>query len=334
MKKEKEFRFSWRISVHVTILFVFMIVAVLTSACMLAGCGSSSAGSSASADTAAAAEETTEAYGWDDTAVAESAEDAVKDYGATDDAAYESCSQKLIKTVDMSVETTEFDELIAQLESKTEELGGYVESSETSGSSGSAAGRWSYLIIRIPADSLDEFVSLVGENANVTYTSESTEDVTLTYVDMESHLTALRTEQESLLAMLEQADSVESIIAIQSQLTEVRYEIESYESQLRVYDNRVNYSTVYLSIDEVERETSAAAVTFGESVKTKFSDNVYRIGQGFKNFAIGFLGALPFIIVVVVIMAVIFVVCRIVLRRREKKIKQLLEKSEEDENLK
>ncbi|MCD7864632.1 MAG: DUF4349 domain-containing protein [Clostridiales bacterium] len=363
MKKEKEFRFSWRTSVHVTNLFVFMIVAVLTSACMLAGCGSSSAGSSASADTAAVEEETAEVYGWDDTAVAESAEEAVKDYGATDDAAYEeyneeyddadtlisagssddtqvsesaaadeSCSQKLIKTVDMSVETTEFDELFAQLESKTEELGGYVESSETSGSSGSVAGRWSYLTIRIPADSLDEFVSLVGEKANVTYTSESTEDVTLTYVDMESHLTALRTEQESLLAMLEQADSVESIIAIQSQLTEVRYEIESYESQLRVYDNRVSYSTVYLSIDEVERETSAAAVTFGESVKTKFSDNVYRIGQGFKNFAIGFLGALPFIIVVVVIIAVIFVVCRIVLNRREQKMKQSLERLEENED--
>ncbi|MCD8133305.1 MAG: DUF4349 domain-containing protein [Clostridiales bacterium] len=260
--------------------------------------------------------------------VSSSSDTEVSESAAADD----SYSQKLIRTVDMTVETTEFDELIAQLESKTEELGGYIESSETGGSSGSTASRWSYLTIRIPADSLDEFVSLVGENANVTYTSESTEDVTLTYVDMESHLTALRTEQESLLAMLEQADSVESIIAIQSQLTEVRYEIESYESQLRVYDNRVSYSTVYLSIDEVERETSAAAVTFGESVRTRFSDNVYRIGQGFKNFAIGFLGALPFIIVVVVIIAVIFAVCRLVLNRREKKREQSFEELEADEN--
>ncbi|MCD7921281.1 MAG: DUF4349 domain-containing protein [Clostridiales bacterium] len=272
--------------------------------------------------------ETAEEYDDAGSSVSNAADTEVSESAAADD----SYSQKLIKTVDMTVETTEFDELIAQLESKTEELGGYIESSETGGSSGSAAGRWSYLTIRIPADSLDEFVSLVGENANVTYTSESTEDVTLTYVDMESHLTALRTEQESLLAMLEQADSVESIIAIQSQLTEVRYEIESYESQLRVYDNRVSYSTVYLSIDEVERETSAAAVTFGESVRTRFSDNVYRIGQGFKNFAIGFLGALPFIIVVVVIIAVIFAVCRLVLNRREKKMKQSLEKAETDEN--
>ncbi|MCD7981377.1 MAG: DUF4349 domain-containing protein [Clostridiales bacterium] len=292
----------------------------------------------AAGDTADNAATGDEVYDYDEAETAEKEyDDAGNFVGSSADteadesaAAESSDSQKLIKTVDMTVETTEFDELIAQLESKTEELGGYVESSETGGSSGSTAGRWSYLTIRIPADSLDEFVSLVGENANVTYTSESTEDVTLTYVDMESHLTALRTEQESLLAMMEQADSVESIIAIQSQLTEVRYEIESYESQLRVYDNRVNYSTVYLSIDEVERETSAAAVTFGESVRTRFSDNVYRVGQGFKNFAIGFLGALPFIIVVVVIAAILIVIGRFVLKRRKKRIEKLFENPEKD----
>ena len=88
----------------------------------------------------------------------------------------------------------------------------------------------------------------MSEEANVTYSSESTEDVTLAYTDMQSHVAALRTEQETLLSMLGQAQSMEDILAIQTQLTQVRYEIESYESQLRVYDNQVDYSTVYLDI--------------------------------------------------------------------------------------
>ena len=50
---------------------------------------------------------------------------------------------------------------------------------------------------------------------------------------------ALKAEQKSLMDMLEHADTVEAIITIQSRLTDVRYELESYESQLRVYDNRI-----------------------------------------------------------------------------------------------
>ena len=103
----------------------------------------------------------------------------------------------------------------------------------------------------------------------MTYSSESTEDVTLAYTDMQSHVAALRTEQETLLSMLGQAQSMEDILAIQTQLTQVRYEIESYESQLRVYDNQVDYSTVYLDIREVARETSAEGNSFGERVRTR-----------------------------------------------------------------
>ena len=68
------------------------------------------------------------------------------------------------------------------------------------------------------------------------------------YVDMQSHVKALRTEQNTLLELIEKADKLKDIIALQSQLTQVRYEIESYESQLRMYDNRVNYSTLNLTV--------------------------------------------------------------------------------------
>ena len=64
--------------------------------------------------------------------------------------------------------------------------------------------------------------------------------------------------------MMEQATSMKDILSIQSQITDVRYEIESYESQLRVYDNQVTYSTVYLDLYEVNRESSTTGTTFGE----------------------------------------------------------------------
>ena len=70
--------------------------------------------------------------------------------------------------------------------------------------------------------------------------------MTLQYVDTESRLYRVRTEQESLLRLMEQAEQLEDVIAVQGRLTEVNYEIQSYESRLRAMDNQVTYSTLYL----------------------------------------------------------------------------------------
>ncbi|MCD8218407.1 MAG: DUF4349 domain-containing protein [Clostridiales bacterium] len=314
----------------------------------LAGCGSSSADSGAT-DTVVTAdydetvtEDTVTEYDSDGSETADAelgyteeaySRDTVEEVSdASDSSGSDSYEQKLIRTVNIDLETTEFDDLITNLETRTEEMGGYVENSEVSSYSSEYTSRWASLTVRVPAASLDEFVTMVGENANVTHTTETTEDVTLTYVDLESHLTALRTEQESLLGMLEAAETTEDIIAIQSQLTEVRYEIESYESQLRVYDNKVDYSTLYLYIDEVERETAATGGTFWGSVGTKFKNNLYRVGQGFRNFAITFLGVLPITLIIVVPVVVIcFVVVNFLKCRKVRTGKKLQEQEENGE---
>lgn len=218
--------------------------------------------------------------------------------------------QKLIKTVNMSAETTEFDTLVADVRAKTESAGGYVENSDVGGDYGMDMTRYAYLVLRIPADKLDDFVGEVKNASNVRTFGESTEDVTLQYTDLDTHIKALREELDALFSMMEQATSMEDILAIQSQITEVRYEIENYESQLRVYDNQVIYSTVYLDLYEVNRESSAAGTTFGERVKIKFNDNLYQMGQGFQNFMVGLLGGLPILLPIVVICVAVIVVLR------------------------
>ena len=92
---------------------------------------------------------------------------------------------------------------------------------------------------RIPAKRLDEFVQRVGEQSNITNKEERVEDVTLQYVDLESRKKALATEQDRLLELLEKAESVEDIISIEARLSDVRYELESMESQLRTLNNQI-----------------------------------------------------------------------------------------------
>lgn len=225
--------------------------------------------------------------------------------------------QKLIKTVNMSAETTEFDTLVAEIRAKTESAGGYVENSDVGGDYGMDMTRYAYLVLRIPADKLDDFVGEIKDASNVRSFGESTEDVTLQYTDLDTHIKALREELDALFSMMEQATSMKDILSIQSQITDVRYEIESYESQLRVYDNQVTYSTVYLDLYEVSRERSTAGKTFGERVKAKFNDNLYQVGQGFQNFMVGLLGGLPILIPIVVICIVVIVVFRKFWKRRK-----------------
>ncbi len=116
--------------------------------------------------------------------------------------------------------------------------------------------------LRIPSDKLDEFIDVVETLGNVTYKNESVDDVTLRYVDVDSHKKALETEQERLLALLEKAENVEDIITIENRLSDVRYELENYEIQIRLLDNQIDYSTVYVDISEVSRVTDTGKQGF------------------------------------------------------------------------
>jgi len=222
--------------------------------------------------------------------------------GAMDTAGIESVaatSQKLIKTVDMSLETKEFDALISGITGKVAELGGYVEASEVS-NSGYYYGdtrRNAWMTLRIPAEKLEGFVQVVGEMGNVVSKSEQVQDVTLEYVDVESRKKALTTEQERLLVLLENAENIEDIIQIESRLSDIRYELQFYESRLRVMDNQVSYSTVSLNISEVERITEVQEKTFLEEVTYRLSNNFHNIGSDARGFAIWFLSSLPYLLI-------------------------------------
>jgi hypothetical protein len=242
-------------------------------------------------------------------------------------------NRKLIRTFDMNIETKEFDTVLSGIQSKVQQLGGYIEQSSLDGGSEyySNYNRYSNMTVRIPSDKLDGFIENVKDTANVTYISESTEDITLRYVDVESRKIALETERDRLLELLEKAETVEDIITIEGRLSEVRYKLESYASQLRTFDNQVDYSTVHISIREVDRETKVEPKTFWEEVTDEFGDSLYGIGRDCRNFAIWFLGTSPYLLIWAAVISAAVLVLRMVGKKRKLKntLKTMdLEKSE------
>lgn len=304
------------------------------------GCGSADKGAAAY-DTAAATGEygymedskaETEAPAEAQEAMPEMEETAVMEglSSANGSENVQATGRKLIKTVNLVMETKEFDTLLESLRQQVEDIGGYIENSSVQGNSyyNRSGNRYAWLTLRIPSHKLDGFVTIVGEMGNVISRNESVEDITLQYVDVESHKEALETEQERLMALLEQAESMEDIITIESRLSEVRYQLQSYGSTLRTYDNKVEYSTVSIDVNEVERESTVLEEkSFIEEVRYRLSDNFYAIGQGLRNFAIWFLSSLPYLLIWAVI---IFVIIKIVRKLLWKK--PLLGKRKKKEN--
>lgn len=312
-----------------TILAGFL--SCLMAAMLLTGCGSSSASKAetmGAGDFAVANTKAADVYNGD---MAETSYYDTEDAVAEEDAAYEEnteidvqdTNRKLIRNVDMNVETEEFDALLQNVQNRITSLGGYVENSEIYNGSGYYDGyssmRSANLTARIPAEKLDEFLSLVSEMSNVTRKNESVTDVTLQYVDMQSHKQALQAEQTRLLELMEQAESIEDIISLESRLSEVRYQIESMESQLRTFDNQVSYSTVELYIEEVETYTPIEEPGRLQKMTEGFVDSLQGVGNGFLDFCIGFVIALPYLLVWAIVIVIIVLIVRLLIKRGKKK---------------
>lgn len=251
--------------------------------------------------------------------------ESVAEDSASEEVTVQDTSRKLIRNVSMDVETEEFETLYAKVNEKTKAYGGYVESSQIYNNSiyyGDTL-RNASLTIRIPQDKLDDFLSNVAEISNVTSRSENVTDVTLQYVDMESHKKALEVEQERLLALLEQAESVEDIISIESRLSDVRYQIESMESQLRTIDNQVNYSTVNLYIDEVKKLTPVEEQDTWEKISSGFMNSLEDVGEGLSEFGVNVLIDLPYIVVFLIVLLILILVIKGIVRgHKRRKIKR------------
>lgn len=252
--------------------------------------------------------------------------------GSTDDVETmtQQTKRKLIRTVDMDVETVEFDSFMKFVEQRVKEYDGYVESSSINGNRYYYDNnRYANLTIRVPEEKLDSFLELIGESATVTYKYENAEDITLQYVDTQSRIKTLQVEQEKLFELLEKADTLDAIIMLENRMSEVRYQLENYTARLRVYDNQVSYSTVHLSISEVKRITATQEETFAEKLKNGFMDSVYDIQDGFLDFVIWLVSNSIYLL----FWAVVFIVAVFVVRKKVHKkrlMKQLKEIGKSD----
>ena len=231
-------------------------------------------------------------------------------------------ARKLIKNVSLSLETLEFDTFTQQLSDRIAAAGGYIENSSVDGGSYYSYRKYSRsasVTARIPAEYLEDFLNDISSISNIISRTENSRDVTLSYYDMESHVKALRSEYDTLLGILEKCTEVKDVISVQSRITEVLYQIESYQTQLNNYDNLVAYSTVSMTITEVEKETPTTDPTLGERISRGWGNTMEDISRDAQNFAVSFVANLPYIVIWAVVIVALILIIRALIRRQKKK---------------
>ena len=302
------------------------IIALLLAALMalaLAGCGASKNDTTASAG---AYYDQREDYLFDEPAEAPApmpteADEASNGVGGANNSVPDNApdmSEKIIYNAEVTLETTGFDDALERIAAMVRDMGGYMESTSVSGSNygaisrGSAGARSAYYTIRIPSARFAEFTGSLTDLGNVPYSRTYTRNVTREYYDTQSRLDAYKVQEKRLLEMLSVAETVEDMLAIQRELTDVQYEIDSLTGTLRYYDNQVGYSTVDMTVREVREYTPEPTITltYWERMSKGFRESLHDTARFFTEFFLWFVTSLPWLIPLGAIIVVIVVLIR------------------------
>lgn len=314
----------------------FIGIAIVSIALCLSGCGNS-AGSSVSYS-----EETYDQVG-NSYAAKEAAYDSYAEEAAVDAGGYmmegdvadtdneESAlraqdGQKIVYTGSLSIQTLEYDKSTASIRRKIREAGGFSEAESENDndynwyrrSTGPSSTRNLNITARIPSEKFESFMDSLQGDGKVMNRSMNAENISQVYANKETYKKALEKEQERLLAMMDKAVTIEDMIAVESRLSEVERQLNTYKTDLSAMDKDVQYSTIYISLEEVKRYSDETpTVTFPEKVKYAFEDAINSFTEFCEGIVLFIIRSFPFLILLAII---IVIVIRLIRKRQEKRI--------------
>lgn len=236
--------------------------------------------------------------------------------------------EKIIKNVSIAAQTKEYEKAIDGILSALAQYGGYEESLSSSGKSfysNDYYTRTARMTLRVPSENLEKFLGEVGSLINVTNQSSSQANVTSQYYDTKARLEVLESERLAYEEMLKMAKDVYEVLEIKDRLYKTIEEIEANKTQLNVYDNKVSFSTVTINLDEVREyvEVPTAKITFGERIANSFKQSWRNFADGFQNFTVWLVGAIPTLLVLAVIFGGIAVIIITTVKKAKKNKKKI-----------
>jgi major membrane immunogen (membrane-anchored lipoprotein) len=306
---------------------------VLLSAMLMTGCSSSGSASSSYND-GMVMETYAAAAGYDDyvnDSVNLSAD--IKETSAETD-------KKIIRNAVLDMQTKNLDETYGKLTAKLYEFGGSIFSEETDRNDYNAS---TNAVFTISPEYLDAFLDYAEECGTVSRKSISSEDITGQYIDVEVRLENKRRNLDKYYEMLEDANRMEEIIQIQSEINMITSDIESYEAQLQMWNKNIAESRINISVFEVEDPSKVEVedVTFstlsfsnmGKLMWNGIKKCVDVIGTVLQWLLIIIVTLLPVLIVAGIVIAIVIISRRALDKKYPERIEQRRKRREHVKNI-
>jgi anti-sigma factor RsiW len=186
----------------------------------------------------------------------------------------------IIRSAQLSVITKEFDKARADLEGILKRHRGYVGELKAGGSTGS--GRTLTATLRVPADQLDATLTEVKTLGRVESESQSGQDVTSQYVDLQARLSNARNTEQRLTDLLRnRTGKLSDVLEVEQELDRVRGQIEQMEAERKNLSNQVSYATLNATIAE---DYKAQLQVVPPSTSTRLSNAAV---EGYRSMADG-----------------------------------------------
>ena len=168
-----------------------------------------------------------------------------------------SLDRKIVQNAEIKLQVSDIAGVSEKITSKTAALKGYP-SDYTIYAEGKNAN--ATLLIRVPSANYTELLNYIVKLGKVDFKREYTNDVTAQYVDLDARVKVLRTEEDSLLAILAKAEKIDDILKIKAQITATRQERESLEGQLKALNSSIAYATISVTLYQPENSETAVNV--------------------------------------------------------------------------
>jgi Rieske Fe-S protein len=215
-------------------------------------------------------------------------------------------ASKIVKNYSIQLQTLKFDDAITAISNKCTDVGGYVESSNISGTNVTTdnivANRTASLKLRIPKEQYLNFKASFKGLGSIINQQETGENITQQYYDTDAHLTSLKVQEERLLELLKKSGDLKSILEIEKELETVRYSIESLTTSLKKMDNLVDYTTFTISINEVQeiKNVTVKPIALVDKISEGFKTSVDLLNTIFKDLLILIAYLLPFAVIILI----------------------------------
>lgn len=157
---------------------------------------------------------------------------------------------KLIKTADATIEVEkgQFEKKYEDVKKIAEEFDGHVTNASATRVKGEMTS--GTVTMRVPAKEFDNTIAAIKKTGKVNSLNIKTDDVSEEYVDLESRLKNYQAQEAQLINIMAKAQTVDETLKVQEQLTAVQGEIEVIKGRMQYLDNRVDFSTITVTVQE------------------------------------------------------------------------------------